>query len=350
MVPGSNGKYWYSKYHVTQTLPTTTIESSNSSNTGSFTFDTPTLGHNFSGLVTFSSGTLTDGSSSFDPDDKLEAGQAAADINNNVTTINGGKITANSLSVNRIQSSTQTIGTHTFGFATTGITIAGTSYDTTGLFTSADTGGTCAALTAINTGNTSTSVGFAAASKSGAVAGFYKDSGGVWNDSADSVVKIGDGNNAITILKNGTESFRVRSDGHTVFGGGYGSTGITLQSDGTGYFNGNIIVDGSGNFANVTATGNVTAYSDAKLKENLQVIPNALEKVQTLTGYTFDRIDTGEAQTGLIAQDVQKILPEAVSEQDGTLTLAYGNLVGLLVEAIKELKEEVEELKRGTSD
>jgi len=100
----------------------------------------------------------------------------------------------------------------------------------------------------------------------------------------------------------------------------------------------------------VIATYNVTAYSDEKLKKNLEVIPNALEKVQTLTGYTFDRKDIEGRQTGLIAQDVQKILPEAVVEHEGTLSLAYGNLVGLLVEAIKELKQEVEDLKSGTSD
>jgi hypothetical protein len=103
-------------------------------------------------------------------------------------------------------------------------------------------------------------------------------------------------------------------------------------------------VDGSGN---ATAAGNVTAYSDAKLKKDLEVIPNALSKVMQLTGYTYTRIDTEQRQTGLIAQDVQAVLPEAVSQtKDDILTLAYGNLVGLLVEAIKELKAEIEELKK----
>jgi len=73
-------------------------------------------------------------------------------------------------------------------------------------------------------------------------------------------------------------------------------------------------------------------------------ISDAVNKVQQLTGYTYTRIDTGEKQTGLVAQDVQKVLPEAVMEGEN-LSVAYGNLVGLLVEAIKELKQEIEILK-----
>lgn len=91
---------------------------------------------------------------------------------------------------------------------------------------------------------------------------------------------------------------------------------------------------------------NVTAYSDIKLKTDLQRIPDAVEKVQQLTGYTFDRIDSDRRQTGLVAQEVLKVMPEAVvASADGTLSVAYGNLVGLLVEAIKELRQEIEDLR-----
>jgi hypothetical protein len=93
-----------------------------------------------------------------------------------------------------------------------------------------------------------------------------------------------------------------------------------------------------------TAAGNITAFSDIRLKKDLVQIPNALDKVQQLTGYTYTRTDSGERQTGLIAQDVQKVLPEAVVDGEH-LSLAYGNLVGLLVEAIKELRAEVAALK-----
>lgn len=105
--------------------------------------------------------------------------------------------------------------------------------------------------------------------------------------------------------------------------------------------------DGSGNFV---AVGNVTAYSDKRLKKDLVQIEGALDKIDKLTGYTYTRIDTGERQTGLIAQDVHDVLPEAVSVMDNlesTLGVSYGNMMGLVVEALKELRAEIEELKRG---
>ena len=96
------------------------------------------------------------------------------------------------------------------------------------------------------------------------------------------------------------------------------------------------------------AAGNVTAFSDIRLKTDIEVIPEALDKVTQLRGVTYKRIDSGERQTGVIAQEVQAVLPEAVMEgndEDKTLSVAYGNLVGLLVEAIKELSTKVKLLE-----
>jgi hypothetical protein len=105
--------------------------------------------------------------------------------------------------------------------------------------------------------------------------------------------------------------------------------------------------DGSGNF---TATANVTAYSDERLKKNVQKIPNALEKVLQLDGVTFERIDNGQRGTGLLAQQLQKVLEEAVmADEKGMLSVAYGNTVGLLVEAIKEQQSQIEQLKNEIS-
>ena len=104
------------------------------------------------------------------------------------------------------------------------------------------------------------------------------------------------------------------------------------------------------NSGNTTSIGNVTAYSDIRLKKDIELIPDALDKVCALRGVTYERIDSGERQTGVIAQEVQAVLPEAVmtmTDEQQTLSVAYGNLVGLLIEAIKELKAEVDVLKQG---
>jgi hypothetical protein len=97
---------------------------------------------------------------------------------------------------------------------------------------------------------------------------------------------------------------------------------------------------------NLTMANNVAAYSDRRLKTNLEPITDALEKVQSLTGYTYTRIDNGQRQTGLVAQDVQEVLPEAVMDDGKHLSLAYGNMVGLLVEAIKAQQARIDALER----
>ena len=106
----------------------------------------------------------------------------------------------------------------------------------------------------------------------------------------------------------------------------------------------------------IWTSGNVTAYSDIAVKTNLVKIPDALEKVCSINGYTYERTDyvkdleDPEApdvlrQAGVVAQEVEKILPEVVSGKDGNKAVAYGNMVALMIEAIKELKAEVDDLK-----
>ena len=111
---------------------------------------------------------------------------------------------------------------------------------------------------------------------------------------------------------------------------------------------------------NMIATGNVTAYgtpSDIKLKEDINIIENAVDKVKQLQGITYTLKSDGNRLTGLIAQDLEKVLPEAVyttktiaderegEESEEHLAIRYGNTVGLLVEAIKELEARVKELE-----
>ena len=95
---------------------------------------------------------------------------------------------------------------------------------------------------------------------------------------------------------------------------------------------------------NILASGDVTASSDRRLKTDIKRIEGALSKVRTLGGYTFTKNDN--QSTGLIAQEVLEVLPEAVHGTEETYySIAYGNMVGILIEAIKELSDEVKELK-----
>lgn len=83
-------------------------------------------------------------------------------------------------------------------------------------------------------------------------------------------------------------------------------------------------------------------YSDKLLKRNIVKIDNAIEKVKSINGYTFDMVTDSKRHTGVIAQEIQKVLPEVVTEDDyGLLSVNYGNIVGLLIEAIKELEDKV---------
>ena len=119
---------------------------------------------------------------------------------------------------------------------------------------------------------------------------------------------------------------------------------------------GDLIVNGS-----IYATGNITGFwssSDETLKENIHHIRGALSKVKAIDGVMYDWKDSVLASlpadsgvtkhdTGVIAQQVQTQLPEVVfTKPDGTLAVRYEKMVGLLVEAIKELSAEVDELKK----
>jgi hypothetical protein len=92
-----------------------------------------------------------------------------------------------------------------------------------------------------------------------------------------------------------------------------------------------------------TFNNDVTAFSDMRLKTDIRTIDNALNRVCDLRGVFFTR--DGAAGTGVIAQEVQNILPEVVHTKQEYLSVAYGNMVGVLIEAIKELREEVKSLK-----
>jgi hypothetical protein len=121
------------------------------------------------------------------------------------------------------------------------------------------------------------------------------------------------------------------SDKDIIFKGNDGGSGITA-----------LTLDMSGAGA-ATFNNDVTAFSDERLKTDINTIENALDKVSKMRGVTFKR--DGVAGTGVIAQEVQPHLPEVIHDKQEYLSVAYGNMVGVLIEAIKDLKQQVDELK-----
>ena len=122
----------------------------------------------------------------------------------------------------------------------------------------------------------------------------------------------------------------------------------TIQSttDSASNGTGALVVQSGGLYVNkkIYAGDDITAFSDRRKKSNITRIENALDKVCQLSGYTFDYLD--ERKTGVIAQEVKEVLPEAVyGSEDTSYSVAYGNLAGIIIEAIKELKNEIQELK-----
>ena len=93
--------------------------------------------------------------------------------------------------------------------------------------------------------------------------------------------------------------------------------------------------------------GTVNTTSDERAKKDITPITGALNKVQQLGGYSFTLKETDEKSSGVIAQEVQKVMPELVQEgAEGLLSVQYGNMVGLLIEAIKEQQTQIDELKQ----
>lgn len=145
-------------------------------------------------------------------------------------------------------------------------------------------------------------------------------------------------------------------------GGGGGSIGLANTTENSTYYVG-IANTSTGNLTtlnvsttgltfnpstgNLVAGGTVTANSDISLKTNIKTIENALDKVLSLRGVEFDRIDNGDNQIGVIAQEIEQIIPQVVypkqhSSNCDKKSVAYANLIGLLIEAIKELNDKIE--------
>ena len=179
-------------------------------------------------------------------------------------------------------------------------------------------------------------------------------------DQANGDITFSGGSGAVTV--SGGSDIRITGGAWT----GEYTGGIKIQPDGgASYFqyhgnlyfrntsgNNRLTLDQSGN---LTANGNVTAYSDARLKTDIHTINDALSICGKLRGVSYKWIADGKAGIGVIAQEVEEVIPEVVlTNQDvnpvtqeitEVKSVDYGKIVGVLINAINELKEEVEELK-----
>ena len=158
----------------------------------------------------------------------------------------------------------------------------------------------------------------------------YRYSGTTYTEGA--IIKMYKTNSTVGNYSSGLK-FQVRNNGEGL------SAKMTLNAGG------DLSVVGS-----MTAAGDVIAFSDKRVKTNIKTINNGLEKISKLRGVSYNRtdIDDKSNKIGVIAQEVKEVLPEVViyNEDDDKYGVEYGKMAGVFIEAIKELKAEVDSLKQ----
>jgi len=180
-------------------------------------------------------------------------------------------------------------------------------------------------------------------------------------DRANGRVGIGQGLTSLVTDSNDSNVLQISGEVKATrfHGDGTGITGLTDSKwlednddvNNIYYSAGNVGIGGTPSSTNklkvtgdILASGNVTAYSDRRLKSDIVKLKDALNKIDKLNGYTYVMND--KPSTGLIAQEVLEVLPEVVhGSEETTYSLAYGNMTGIIIEAIKELREKVLELE-----
>ena len=281
-----------------------------------------------------------------------------------------------------LSSGTTFNGSATLTITNSGVTNAAAG---TGISLSAGTG----SITITNSGVTSNIAG-TGISVSGATGGVTITNTGVTSAVAGSGISLSGGTGAVTITNSGITAATAGS-GISITGSGSitiansgvtsitGTTNQVVASAGTGgvtlslpqsinttsnvQFNSlGIGTAASGTAGEIRATDNVTAYysSDERLKTNITKIDGALEKISQIDGVIYDWNETylkdhgnvdgyfvRERNSGVIAQQVEKVFPNVVADRaDGYKAVRYELLVPLLIEAIKELKQQIAELKK----
>lgn len=104
-------------------------------------------------------------------------------------------------------------------------------------------------------------------------------------------------------------------------------------------------INGSVNVSGVVTATDINSSSDINLKQNIKQIDNSLDKVLHLNGVEFNWKDTNQPSVGVIAQEVEIVLPQLVKETDGIKAVNYNGLIGVLIEAVKDQQKQIEELK-----
>jgi hypothetical protein len=159
-------------------------------------------------------------------------------------------------------------------------------------------------------------------------------------------------NNKVLVLSDQSPTDALQS-ATAFYGLGYNTNVLRYQAGTSGshkWYTGStntLTIDSTGN---VIAAANITAYSDVRLKTDIVRIPDALDKIDMIGGYTFTRKDMPTPSgrcAGVLAQEVHAVLPEAVHKNEwGMLSVSHGSVVGLLVEGIREMRIQIGELKK----
>ena len=277
---------------------------------------------------------------------------------------------------------TDTTLTHTDG---TGLTLNGTNklcFNDTGTYVHSNADGDIDIVsdgTAVDSVNIESGGGITLDAGTAGSGIIYEDDGTemarLYNNSSDVILEVKvadknlqikgtDGSGGITAL-----DIDMAAEGDATFNGavyaggniGKDSTDFISFTDNTQM---DVTINGSNEFR-FHADGDVisastTISSDERLKENIQTVENPIDKIKQIRGVTFKKKFTGKESAGVIAQEVEKVLPSAVDEKKLPMetgdeealwkTVKYDQLHALLIESVKELTKRVEELENGTSN
>ena len=146
----------------------------------------------------------------------------------------------------------------------------------------------------------------------------------------------GDGSQLTGVIAQASQQWVTTPVGiHTLVNVGVGTTNPTSK----------LTVDGNLYVTGIITSTDYDSLSDRNLKSNIQSIQNPIESVKQIRGVTFDWKETGRSSAGVVAQEIEKVLPNLVNGDD-VKTVNYNGLIGLLIECVKEQQKEIEELKK----